>query len=53
MKTVYIVTSTDLGWDCIVGVYDNEDAAILFLEAMDNSSYILHKKTIQSEYDDE
>lgn len=25
--TVYIVTDSELGWDCIVEVYDNPEAA--------------------------
>lgn len=26
-KTVYVVTSTDLGWDCVVGVYPTYELA--------------------------
>ena len=26
-QRVYVVTDSELGWDCVVGVYDNEEAA--------------------------
>ena len=50
MKTGYIVTSAGCGWDFIVDVYDNEDAAILFLEEMDCPSYKIHERVVQSEF---
>ncbi len=26
-QTVWVVTDAALGWDCVVGVFDNEEAA--------------------------
>lgn len=25
-KTVIVITSTDMGWDCVIGVFSSEDA---------------------------
>lgn len=44
MSTVYIVTSTELGWDCIIGVFDSESVSKESLEKTfdPDLGYIVH-----------
>ena len=47
-KTVYIVTSPQLGWDCVCGVFETEEDAIerYGQENFDDGEYILSDTTI-------
>lgn len=50
MQTVYVVTSVELGWDCIVGVFDastttEEELAKTFPRS---AGYIIHDKTLET-----
>lgn len=45
---VYVVTGLDLGWDCVVGVYDHETIDYNDLEEMfPLSDYTITEKTIE------
>lgn len=52
MSEVYVVTSTELGWDCVVGVFNANDISEAQLERIfpQGSSYVIswmpvHKDT--------
>lgn len=47
-KYVYVVTSLELGWDCIVAVYDNEQAAER--HASSGDSYVMHYVVLEKEF---
>lgn len=40
-QKVYVVQNTDLGWDSVVAVYTNEEAAIQYQEAYGDKSYYI------------
>jgi hypothetical protein len=44
MSEVYVVTSTDLGWDCVVDVFDANSVSKESLEEVFDSEdgYIIH-----------
>lgn len=52
---VYVVTGTELGWDCVVGVYTDEEVARK--EYPNEDSYVIHEETLDrtkiEEYDEE
>lgn len=41
---VYVVTGTELGWDCVVGVYTDEEVARK--EFPDEDTYIIHEEIL-------
>lgn len=41
---VYVVTGIELGWDCVVGVFTDEDVARK--EYPDEDSYVIHEETL-------
>lgn len=41
---VYVVTGVELGWDCVVGVYTDEEVARK--EYPDEDSYVIHEETL-------
>ena len=41
---VYVVTGIELGWDCVVGVYIDEEVARK--EYPDEDSYVIHEETL-------
>ena len=44
---MYVVTSTDLGWDCVVAVYpDTVDIKLLEQAYPDNNSYVIHQESL-------
>lgn len=51
---VYVVTGVELGWDCVVGVYTDEEVARK--EYPDEDSYVIHEVTLDRtkirDYDD-
>jgi hypothetical protein len=63
MKYVYVVTSVEMGWDCVCGVYENLDDAYqscfhdnplnLSLEQMEemvedgDTNYVVHTKKLK------
>lgn len=44
MSEVYVVTNTDLGWDCIVGVFKADDVPKAHLEHLfpSDKAYVVH-----------
>lgn len=52
---VYVVTGTELGWDCVVGVFVDEEVARK--EYPDEDSYVIHEeildKTLIEDYEEE
>lgn len=54
MKTVYVVTDTNLGWDCVVGVFDNEKAAYHCVNSLgytdEEVDAVIHEMTVESEF---
>ena len=44
MKTVYVVTNPELGWDCVIGVYEDKD--FVYKEFSDSDMYVIHTRTI-------
>ena len=48
---VYVVTGVELGWDCVVGVYTDEEVARK--EYPDEDYYVIHEETLDTtEIDD-
>jgi hypothetical protein len=45
-KTVYVVTSLELGWDCVVGVFEDVNHEEL-RECFPSPPYIIHDTTVQ------
>ena len=44
---IYIVTSPDLGWDCVVGVFDSTKVSKLELMTLfPDSRYVIHEETL-------
>ena len=41
---VYVVTGVELGWDCVVGVFTNEEIARK--EYPDGDYYVIHEETL-------
>ena len=41
---VYVVTGVELGWDCVVGVFTDEEVARK--EYPDEDSYVIHEETL-------
>lgn len=41
---VYVVTGVELGWDCVVGVFVDEEVARK--EYPDEDSYVIHEETL-------
>lgn len=52
---VYVVTGVELGWDCVVGVFTDEEVARK--EYPDEDSYVIHEETLDrtkiQDYEDE
>lgn len=46
--TIYVVTSPDLGWDCIVAAFDNREAADKLAEL--NGDYVVLTAGLQSRF---
>lgn len=48
---VWVVTSVERGWDCVVGVYSKEDYSEEYLQEVypREFGYIIHDKQIYSE----
>jgi hypothetical protein len=53
-KKVHIVTSTEMGWDCIIGVFDYEEVSLeeLFIQFPSSSQYVVFTKDVQSDLSD-
>jgi hypothetical protein len=50
--TIYVVTSTDLGWDCVVAAFDNREAADTFVKAL-GDHHVVHSVGLQSRFIEE
>lgn len=52
---VYVVTSVELGWDCVIAVYNSNDVGEDELEVRypQKRGYVIHSELLQSEIDDE
>jgi len=46
-KTVYVVTGLELGWDCVVGVFEDVDTDEL-RKCFPEGQYAIHEQTIES-----
>ena len=54
MKKVFVVTGTELGWDCLVGVYDAEIVSYSQLEKRyPSTEYVISDTTIETTVDTE
>lgn len=50
MKEVYIVTGTELGWECVVGVYDADQISEEDLkERFREPQYVIHWAQVQKD----
>lgn len=47
-KYVYVVTNPELGWDCVVAVYDANEVQVGELEAEyhEDDGYVIHHKLL-------
>lgn len=45
-KTVYVVTSLELGWDCVVGVFEDVNPEEL-QECFPSPPYVIHDTNVQ------
>lgn len=41
-KEIYVVTNVELGWDCVVGVYEDKEEAQKKVDS--GEQYILHEE---------
>ena len=46
-QIVYVVTCADMGWDCVVGVYDNAEEAQKEADLYEEMGFV-HKKVVNS-----
>ena len=51
-KTVYVITNTELGWDCVKGVYKTKNSALDSLRDEIENSENMSYKELESEIDD-
>ena len=49
--TVYVVTSTELGWDCVVGVFKDVDTDKL-QKCFPSPPYVISDQTVEFSLDD-
>ncbi len=50
MKKVYVVTNTELGWDCVCAVYTNEEAALEYKG--DNELIIITPMDLEDKFEE-
>jgi hypothetical protein len=50
MKTVYVVTGPQLGWDCVVAVYTESVTLKTIKEEYPEPEYIISKMTLETEF---
>lgn len=45
---IYVVTCPELGWDCVVGIYDEENVDLDDLKAeFPEGQYVIEDRTVQ------
>lgn len=50
-KKVYVVIGLDLGWDCLVGVFDKESTNQKELfELFPHPEYYIYEKTVENDF---
>lgn len=51
MSEVYVVTSTELGWDCVVAVFNADSVGKKHLEEVfpSDSGYVVHWKDVEKD----
>lgn len=50
--TVYVVTGFDLGWDCVIGVFDADTVSLKTLtERFPEDSYYINKQFVEQNLD--
>lgn len=50
-NTVYVVTNPELGWDCVIGVYDAKYVTLLSLqEEFPEDEYVIHEQTLETKH---
>ena len=48
---VYVVTDVELGWDNVVGVFDNLEAALKCVNDRGEDINVLHEEYLESDYE--
>lgn len=49
MKKVWVVTGLELGWDCVVAVFDTDSMSIdEVLREFPEDSYVVHERTVET-----
>jgi hypothetical protein len=52
-KYVYVVTNPELGWDCVVGVYDCDAITLSKLQrCFPEDQYVIHEQLIMENFDE-
>lgn len=52
MKQVYVVTGKDLGWDCVVGVFDADKVSKdSLLENFPREGYVIFSQEVETNLD--
>lgn len=49
-KLVYVLTSTELGWDCVIGVFKSEEGLLAYINE-DSDTPVNSIDDIESVYD--
>lgn len=50
MSFVYVVTMPELGWDCVVGVFDSDKVSEdELLKEYPEDQYVIHDQSVRSE----
>lgn len=53
MSKVWVVTGFELGWDCVVAIFDSTQVTKEQLEErFDSEQYYIQRKTIETDMDD-
>lgn len=50
MSMVYVVTMPELGWDCVVGVFNSDFVTIESLEkAFPEGQFVIHERSVEKD----
>lgn len=49
MTKVYVVTNPELGWDCVVGVFNSDSVSMSTLKETFPEYYCIHSKLVEKD----
>jgi hypothetical protein len=52
MSVVFVVTNPELGWDCVVGVFDSNTMLLQEVEeTFPSNQYVIHEHNVETNLD--